>query len=253
MEGSTLAGKALVVAAVFAVLFTVERAWPAVPRRGGWRRVGRNLGLWAMNAGLSPLLVVPLTAWAATLAPWQRPAWWGGAPGLVLDLVLLDFWIYWWHRANHEVPLLWRFHVVHHLDGFLDTTTALRFHFGEVILSAGVRALAVAALAIPLASVLTFEAAVLVAALFHHSDIRIPPRLEAALSQAIITPAIHWVHHHAVRADTDSNYGTMLSLWDRLFASRSLSPRTPAMAIGVESMGERPLGVLLLAPFLPRR
>ena len=141
---------------------------------------------------------------------------------------------------------------MHHFDELLDSTSALRFHFGEVLLSALVRAAVIVLLDLPLASVLLFEALVLTAAIFHHSDARLPPRLEALLAQAIVTPSIHWVHHHARRADTDSNYGTIFSFWDPLFRSRSLTRRWPAMPIGVEGGRERPLLRLLLTPFEPR-
>ena len=94
-----------------------------------------------------------------------------------------------------------------------------------------------------------FEALVQSAALFHHSDIRLPPPLERALARVLVTPSLHWVHHHAIRADTDSNYGTVLSVWDRLFGSRSATLRTPAMPIGVERLRDLPLPRLLLAPF----
>lgn len=196
--------------------------------------------------------MLPVTAWAASVDAGLRPDWWRGPWGLALDLVLLDFLIYWWHRANHVVPLLWRFHEVHHLDRFLDTTSAVRFHFGEVLLSALARAAVIVALGIPFASVIAFEALVLLAALFHHSDVALPPRLEAALARVIITPSIHWVHHHRVRADTDSNYGTVFSFWDPLFATRSRTARTPDMAIGVEGRAERPFVGLLLSPFAAR-
>jgi sterol desaturase/sphingolipid hydroxylase (fatty acid hydroxylase superfamily) len=168
--------------------------------------------------------------------------------GLALDILVLDFWIYWWHRANHEIPVLWRFHEVHHLDRFLDTTSAVRFHFGEVLLSAGVRAAVILALGIPITSVVVFETLVLLSALFHHSNIRVPPRLERALATVIITPSIHWVHHHRKRVDTDSNYGTIFSFWDRLFASRSRTPRRPGMAIGVEGREEKGIAGLLARP-----
>ena len=248
-----LAYKVAAIAVWLVLLFALERLLPAAPRpangdRLGWRRLTRNFGLFAANIGLSPLLVVPISALAASVALDWRPAWWSGALGLVIDLLLLDLFIYWWHRANHAVPLLWRFHEVHHLDGFLDSSSALRFHFGEVALSALARAAIIVLLAVPLSSVLIFETLVLMAAVFHHSNLRLPRRLERALSRVIITPSIHWVHHHAVRADTDSNYGTVLSLWDRLFASRSATPRRPDMTIGVE--GERDVGLpaLLVRP-----
>lgn len=247
-----LAWKGAAVVAWFAVLFVAERWRPAVPSRLAeqpWRRLARNAALWAVNALMSPLAVLPISVYAAAHALDWRPVWWSGPGGLAADLLLLDFLIYWWHRANHVVPVLWRFHAVHHYDRFLDTTSAVRFHFGEVLLSAVARAAVIIVLAFPLRSVLAFEALVLMAALFHHSNLRLPPGFERALSRIVVTPSIHWVHHHRVRTDTDSNYSTILSLWDPLFASRSRHRRVPDMAIGVEAREERPLLGLLVAPF----
>jgi sterol desaturase/sphingolipid hydroxylase (fatty acid hydroxylase superfamily) len=254
-----LAGKAALIAAALVVFFVWERLRPAVDsplllRLGrasaaAWRRLGKNLGLFSCNLLLSPLVVVPITAWANLYDLGLRPAWWGGWWALVVDVVLLDLWIYWWHRANHEVGFLWRFHGVHHFDEFLDSTSALRFHFGEVFLSALVRTPVILLFGMPLESVLVFEAAIMAGAIFHHSDARLPARLEAALARVVITPSIHWVHHHKVRADTDSNYGTIFSFWDPMFRSRSLTQRWPAMPIGVEGAHEKPLLRLLIAPF----
>jgi sterol desaturase/sphingolipid hydroxylase (fatty acid hydroxylase superfamily) len=141
------------------------------------RRVARNGGLFGLNLLLSPLIVLPVTVWATSFSLGLRPAWWTGGLGLTLDILLLDLWIYWWHRANHEIPLLWRFHQVHHLDETLDVTSAVRFHAGEVVLSALVRALVIVAFDIPLASVILFEGLVLACAIFHHSDARLPQRV----------------------------------------------------------------------------
>ncbi|MBV9521179.1 MAG: sterol desaturase family protein [Alphaproteobacteria bacterium] len=245
--------KGLVVALWLALLFAAERlhpaAMPAAEALPAWRRLGRNGGLWLVNVALSPLLVLPLSAAAAAHGLAWRPSWWGGAPGLVLDLLLLDLLIYWWHRANHRLPFLWRFHEIHHRDRFLDTTTALRFHFGEVLLSAAARAVAIVLLGFPLASILVFETVVLIGTIFHHSNLALPAAFEAALSRLVVTPSIHWVHHHRLRADTDSNYATLLSLWDPLFGSRSPHPRTPAMAIGAPGREELRLAKLLRLPF----
>ncbi len=252
--------KAAVVLGWIALFFLLERLWPAATppaaaaseARGGRYRLGRNGGLWLCTVALSASVVLPISAWASSQPLIPRSGIWAGWPGLLLDIVLLDLWIYWWHRANHEVPFLWRFHEVHHLDRFLDTTSALRFHFGEVLISALVRAAVIVLLGIPLLSVLVFEVLVLCSAIFHHSNLRLPPRVERALSKVIITPSIHWVHHHARRADTDSNYGTIFSFWDRLFASRSRTPRRLDMEIGVEGRDEQPLPALLLRPFRRR-
>jgi sterol desaturase/sphingolipid hydroxylase (fatty acid hydroxylase superfamily) len=241
--------KGLVVGLAFITLFAIERLFPVVHWLGGAGRVLKNLSFAGFNFIASPLIVIPITAFAASHMLEWRPAIWSGWSGLGLDLLLLDLWIYWWHRINHIVPFFWRFHEVHHLDEMLDTTSALRFHFGEVVLSSVVRAMVIFFLAVPLSSVVIFEALVLVSALFHHSNIRLPTGLERRLSWIIVTPSIHWVHHHAKRRDTDSNYCTVLSLWDRLFGSANPNQRTEEMTIGVEGRRERTLIGLILKPF----
>jgi sterol desaturase/sphingolipid hydroxylase (fatty acid hydroxylase superfamily) len=253
-----LASKGLLVGLWLVAFLAAERLRPAAPRPApeiglGRGRLLRNAALAAVNLVLSPLIVVPLTAAAAGQALAWRPLWWQGSPGLALDLLLLDGLIYWWHRANHEWRFLWRFHGVHHLDRFLDASTALRFHFGEVLLSAAARAGVILLVGFPLASVLTFEAAVLVAAIFHHSNLRLPQHLEAALAKVVITPSIHWVHHHRRRRDTDANYGTIFSFWDRMFGSRTPTRRRPTMPIGIEGEDELGLLDLLARPFQPAR
>ena len=239
----------LVLLALLAFL-VLERLFPMAGMMGGARRVLRNLTLAVVNAGLSWLVVVPVSAMAIRFAPDWRPLWWSGWPGLAVDLLLLDFWIYWWHRANHVLPFLWRFHEVHHLDETLDASSALRFHFGEVLMSSLVRALVIFLLGLPLAHVVVFETLLAVATMFHHSNLRLPLWFERPLSLLLVTPSIHWVHHHARRADTDSNYATVLSLWDRLFSSRSATKRTPDMDIGVEGRRDRDAARLLLKPFI---
>ncbi len=256
--GALLQYKGAAVAAWLLLLFVLERLMPAAPAptedgRWGWKRLLRNVGLWLVNTGLSPLIVIPVSLWAAAHSLGWRPEGWDGWPALLVDLLVLDFLIYWWHRANHMVPFLWRFHEIHHLDHFLDTTSAVRFHFGEVLLSALARAVIIVVLDIPFTSVVVFEAVVLASALFHHSNLRLPAGLERALSRVIITPSIHWVHHHAVRSDTDSNYGTLFSFWDPLFGSRSRTRRTQDMPIGVERLPERAWLDLVVRPFRPGR
>jgi sterol desaturase/sphingolipid hydroxylase (fatty acid hydroxylase superfamily) len=257
---SLLTYKTLIIGAWLATFFLAERLWPsATVPLDGKKKLGRlfsNAGLFGTNIGLSLLIVVPVSLWAASVGPsWRADwaPWWGGIEGLILDLLLLDFLIYWWHRANHEIQFLWRFHEVHHLDATLDSTTAVRFHFGEVLLSAGARAVFIIVFDIPIESVLIFEIQVLLAAIFVHSNVRLPRALERALGWVIVTPAIHWIHHHAIRADTDSNYGNLFSFWDRLFGSFSKTRRAPDMPIGVEREPEKPFPRLLIRPFEARK
>ncbi|MGE0595632.1 MAG: sterol desaturase family protein [Hyphomonadaceae bacterium] len=247
-----LSAKLAVLGLWFAVLALGERLAPAAvrPPHSDGPRYLRNLGLWAGNALINPIIIMPIALAAASVDLWTRPqaplwAW------LLIDLALLDLWTYAWHRANHEWRPLWRFHRVHHLDRFLDASSALRFHPGEVLISALARAPLIVAAEIPIASLLVFDALLLAAALFHHSNVRLPASLERALRVIIVTPSHHWVHHHTVRADTNANYASLLTVWDRLFASWSPHARTPDMPIGAGDAPDQQLPRLALAPFGP--
>jgi sterol desaturase/sphingolipid hydroxylase (fatty acid hydroxylase superfamily) len=247
-----LSVKIIVIGAWFAVLAVGERLVPAAPRppKSDAPRLARNLGLWGANTLMSPFITVPIGVAAASLQVWTRPEL--GWAGLILDLLILDLWTYFWHRANHEWPLLWRFHRVHHLDRFLDATSAVRFHPGEVLISALARAPLIILADIQIASLLVFDALVLIGALFHHSNLKLPAKLESALRVVIVTPSHHWVHHHVERADTNSNYATLLTVWDRIFGSWSPHARTAEMAIGAGDDPDAPLARLALAPFTAR-
>jgi len=247
-----VAYKSLVVAVILLLLFLAERVVPAVPAPAGIAsatRLSKNLGLWVCNMFASVLIVLPVTLFATSHSHYWWSAWVPSWSWLLFDLLLLDLWIYWWHRASHRLGFLWRFHRVHHLDQWLDVTSAVRFHFGEVILSALFRAAVIFCFALPVSSVIVFETLVLISTAFHHSNVRLPKRLERMLSFLVITPSIHWVHHHVVQQDTDSNYGTIFSFWDRLFGSRSKTPRTPDMSIGLDRQQDRGFWQLLTTPF----
>lgn len=246
MIAALLSAKALVLGAWFALLALGERFLPATVRPRGEVRVARNVGLWLFNTAMNPFITLPISVGAAATQAWTRPDF--GWVGLALDFVVLDLWTYAWHRANHRWPLLWRFHRVHHLDQFLDVTSAVRFHPGEVLISALARAPLIIVADVSLTALLVFDAAMLAGALFHHSNLRLPQGVEAALRALVVTPSHHWVHHHVARADTDSNYGAMLTLWDRLFGSWSPTVRTPDMKIGAGDDADLPLTGLALAP-----
>lgn len=252
-----LISKAIAAGVWFAALFIAERLARAARPPASPARLRRNAGLWLIVLVLSPLIVAPLTAWGVNHVLWRRPEWMSagtsGALILIIDLVLLDLWVYWLHRAYHRVPFMWRLHEVHHRDEFLDTTSAVRFHIGEVVLSALLRLIPIAILALPLATVIAFETLLLCATFFHHSNIRLPRAVEGALSTVIITPGIHWVHHHARWRDTNSNYGAVLSVWDRLFGSKSQTRRRLDMRIGVEGVEDTGFFRLLLLPVLRKQ
>ena len=217
-------------------------------------RLFRNGGLWALTVVFSAGVVAPLTAWGVNHALWTRPEWMSVGQNsigfLFLDIIILDCWVYWLHRAYHTVPVMWRMHEIHHRDEFLDTTSAVRFHVAELALSSVLRLALIALLAVPLMHVILFETILLCASVFHHSNLRLPRSLERNLSWLVVTPSIHWVHHHAVHADTNSNYASVLSIWDRLFGSKSATQRTVDMQIGVQGLEDMKFFQLLLQPFM---
>ena len=157
-------------------------------------------------------------------------------PGFVevlLAILALDYTLYIWHWMNHKIPFLWRFHNVHHVDLDLDVSTASRFHFGELILSTGFRSGQALVFGIDPFTLILFETLVTTAAQFHHSNIRLPIRLERILNKVIVTPRMHGIHHSIVQEETDSNYSTIFSFWDRLHRSVRLNVRQSDVTIGV--------------------
>jgi sterol desaturase/sphingolipid hydroxylase (fatty acid hydroxylase superfamily) len=152
----------------------------------------------------------------------------------LLGFLLLDYGLWWWHRLNHEWPFLWRFHNVHHVDPDMDVSTALRFHFGELVLANGFRALHVLALGVSPAAVL-----VLGCSLFHHSNWRLKENLEEALNRAVVTPRMHTIHHSVILRQTNSNYGTIFPWWDDLHGTRVKGIPPGAVTIGVAGWRSR--------------
>jgi len=138
---------------------------------------------------------------------------------IVLSLLLLDILIYWQHRFFHQIPLLWRLHRVHHADAHVDTSTGLRFHPIEIVLSIFIKFIAVCALGVPVIAVLIFEIALNGLALFNHANIRLPNVIEKPLRFILMTQILHRIHHSQAITETNSNYGFSVIWWDKLFGS----------------------------------
>jgi sterol desaturase/sphingolipid hydroxylase (fatty acid hydroxylase superfamily) len=171
----------------------------------------------------------------------------------IVAVLLLDYTLWVWHWLNHRVPLLWRFHAAHHADLDLDVSTALRFHFGELLLSVPFRALQVAVIGVEVPALLFWEALLFAATSFHHSNLRLPLSFERALRWAIITPRLHGIHHSIVPGEVNSNFGTLLSLWDRLQSTFLVAIPQSDIVIGLaEIRNPSRLGLLgsLRIPFL---
>lgn len=170
----------------------------------------------------------------------------------VIAFLLLDYSNYIWHILLHKIPLLWRFHLVHHSDPDLDVSTALRFHFGEIIGSVFFRSGLVYLLGISKKEVVYYEILFESATQFHHSNLKLPYRLEKGLSQLIVTPRMHGIHHSVIKEETDSNYSVILSVWDRLHQTLRLNVPQQQVETGVPSYNdpdELTIGFLLKLPF----
>ena len=151
----------------------------------------------------------------------------------VLALVLLDGWMYVWHRVNHAIPLLWRFHRMHHSDRHMDVTTATRFHLGEHIGASVLRLGLIPLLGFDVWHVVVYDTLVVAVTQFHHADISIG-RWDRWLRWLIVTPNMHKVHHSDWQPETDSNYSTVLSVWDRLARTFRMRSDPKAIVFGLD-------------------
>lgn len=146
---------------------------------------------------------------------------------------MFDYTNYLWHTLNHKIPLLWRFHLVHHSDLDLDLSTAIRFHFGELVGSVFFRGAFVFLSGASPLTVIIYEIVFEAATLFHHSNTRLPVTFEKALNKIFVTPRMHGIHHSMIRNETDSNYSVIFSLWDRLHKTHCFNIPQDEITIGV--------------------
>lgn len=176
--------------------------------------------------------------------------------GGVLGFLLMDLSFYYWHLLNHRVPVLWRFHNVHHMDPDLDITTALRFHFGELALSGGFRVVQIVAIGLSPVTYAVYEVVFQANTLFHHSNVRLPIRLERPLNKLLVTPRMHGIHHSQVEREANSNYGVVFPWWDRLHRTLGLNVPQSAITIGVPAYsepGDNRLWAAVVQPFRRQR
>jgi sterol desaturase/sphingolipid hydroxylase (fatty acid hydroxylase superfamily) len=144
---------------------------------------------------------------------------------LLLGLLLLDLiGAYFIHLIEHKIKWMWKFHIIHHSDTYVDTTTANRHHPGESVFRAAFTLLAVFVTGAPLWLIMLYQTLSAFLSQFNHANISLPPRLDKAISWIIVSPDMHKVHHHFVRPETDSNYGNIFSIWDHLFGTFRYTP-----------------------------
>lgn len=182
------------------------------------------------NGFLALISVFPITI---IFSSWQRgflegnlgielPFW----AQIIFAILFLDLLSFFWHWLNHRILFFWRFHLWHHLETHLETTVALRFHSGELILSAFLRlgALALLPLSLSIEAVLWAEFIYQASNFFQHSNLNIGEWAERWISKIFITPGLHRVHHSPLQEDRDHNFGTIFSFWDRIFKTYRWNP-----------------------------
>lgn len=224
---------------VFVLLIWLERKRPLRKRvEPDLSHGSRNLIVGTIAALVTVVCETPLIQPLAQMVERQHwgllgtiplPTW--AAAGIAL--VLMDYTFYIWHVLLHRWPVLWRFHAVHHVDLDLDTSTALRFHFGELILSIPWRAAQVVLIGLSPGTFVLWQIWFALCVMFHHSNVRLPAQWERWINVILVTPRMHAVHHSNIREETDSNWSSGLTIWDRLHKTLRLDVPQEDIEIGV--------------------
>ncbi len=232
-------GRAAPAVLVLVLCWCWETVYPRVGgRQGRIRHAALNLSMAAINGlilfftlGLATTL---LSLWVAEhkfgLLFLLDIGWIGR---LIVGFLLIDAWAYLWHRINHNFDFLWRFHRIHHNDYEMDCTTSARFHFGELGIAATTRLPVIVIFGLEPLPILFHETILIAVSQFHHSNIKLG-WWDQLLRWLIVTPALHHVHHSRDLPKTNSNYASILSVWDRLFHSFYIPEPTQNIELGLK-------------------
>jgi len=248
----------VILTCIFVVLIILESIFKL--RRSvepKFKRIIINTVLAIPAFALLRFMLIPAMVWLAV----QNEGWHFGLNYLydlptwsenIIAFILLDYGIYWWHIILHKMPLMWRFHLVHHTDLDMDVTTAFRFHFGEMFGSVIYRGAIILLIGASPLMVLIYEIIFEAETQFHHSNTKLPIAFERVLNKIIVTPRMHGIHHSIIKHETDSNYATIFSFWDRLHKTIRLNIHQNDVVIGVpvyHDATELTVGKLLQMPF----
>jgi sterol desaturase/sphingolipid hydroxylase (fatty acid hydroxylase superfamily) len=220
------AHRALILAAGIAIFWLIEEVVPFKKYNyHKWKHAGINIFFTVTTIVVNfclALILLKSANWSQvhhfgilnllpSLPPWLFA---------IIGLLLLDFiGAYLVHYVEHKIPFLWRFHLIHHTDATIDTTSANRHHPGESVLRFVFTALGVLIVGSPMWLVFLYQTLSVVATQFNHANIVLPSKLDTLLGYFIVSPDMHKVHHHYMMPYTDSNYGNIFSVWDRLFGT----------------------------------
>lgn len=218
--------RALILAVGISFFWIVEGGIPLIKfTYGKWKHAGFNLFFTATTI----LINFVFAKWIVFTSDWCQMHQFGLLPLVsrfstlltpVLGLLLLDLIsAYFIHWIEHKIKWMWGFHMVHHSDIYVDTTTANRHHPGESVFRALFTLLAVWILGAPIWMVMMYQSISVVLSQFNHANISLPTKLDKLISYVIVSPNMHKIHHHFKQPETDSNYGNIFSIWDRMFGT----------------------------------
>jgi sterol desaturase/sphingolipid hydroxylase (fatty acid hydroxylase superfamily) len=209
------------------LFWTIEGAIPLLPlnyKKTKWKHAGVNFAFTIIHLIIHTLLaiiIIKLSDWCLEnkfgLVYWLNA---GTLFTIIVSFFVLDFFGGWLvHITEHKVPVLWRFHVIHHADNNVDVTSGLRHHPVESVLRGMFFFMGIAASGAPMYAVMIFQTILVFSTAFTHANISLPKWLDTSLSYFFVSPNMHKVHHHWKQPYTDSNYGAILSIWDRLLGT----------------------------------
>lgn len=244
--------KDAILIAALAVFYVLESFVPYFDSyQNRTRHTARNLGLILLNAGILSVTITPLVVFATNMdwgffALWDID-WW---VQLGATILILDFVTYVLHVLYHKIPVMWRFHRVHHSDVAMGVLTGARFHIGEHLLSNLIKCGFYVGFAIELEHLLVYEAIFITNVFFHHANISIGEPLDRFYRILFTSPNMHKVHHSDIKAETDSNYTSLFSFWDRLFKTFRVVENPKRIIYGIKGLeDEQTVRQMLTTPF----
>lgn len=246
----TLAHRNIIIISFLVILFVIQYFLPYIRLKLNSIHALRNFSIGIINAIIINLLFVPFVILATNskigLFSGFNLDW---TVELILTIVMIDFVAYVLHVIYHKVPILWRFHKVHHSDTEMDVTTSFRFHLGEHIVSILVRIIFYIILSIRLEFILIYETLFIINVMFHHSNISIG-RFDKYYRIFFTSPYMHKIHHSNIQKETDSNYTSLFSIWDRLFRTYRTKKDYSKIVFGIKGLeNEQSIMKMLMTPF----
>ncbi len=162
----------------------------------------------------------------------EMPVWVQAVIGVMLLDLIGAYTVHW---VEHKIKFMWRFHLVHHSDTTVDVTTGLRHHPGEAVFRMLFTVMGVLIVGAPIWIVFLYQSISALFTHFNHANIQMPKKVDRALSWVFVTPYMHKVHHHYTQPLTDTNYGNIFAIWDRVFGTFAEVENTKELTYGIDT------------------